>query len=141
MRYKVDSMAEEDAYFVTFYLGFRIEPRMGLLFRRVVEDMLREGEVTVNCRYQAPGSDQRRVLGDFQFVLFRSFLSYDNELPTGQQLVMNTYFALKNVALPPQEAYGLDSSNVLVEAVPVLLAPPTDIRLVRIPAKTEQSSV
>ena len=141
MRYKVDSMAQEDVYFVTFYLGFRVEPRMGLLFRRVVEDMLRDGEVTVNCRYQAPGPDQRRVLGDFQFVLFRSFLSYENELTTSQQLVMNAYFALKNVALPPQEAYGLDSSNVLVEAVPVLLAPPTDIRLVRIPAKTEQSSV
>ena len=59
MRYKVDSMAQEDVYFVTFYLGFRVEPRMGLLFRRVVEDMLRDGEVTVNCRYQAPGPDQQ----------------------------------------------------------------------------------
>jgi len=141
MRYSVDSMAREDVYFVTFYLGFRIEPRMGLLFRLVVEDMLRNGEVTVNCRYQAPDPIQQRVLGDFQFVLFRSFLSYENELPLRQKLIMNAYFTLKKVALPPQEAYGLDSSNVLVEAVPVLLTPPANIGLERIQSAKELPSV
>ena len=138
MRYKVDMLAHEDVYFVTFYLGFRVQPRINLLFRMVVEDMVKNKEVTIDSRYRSLNA--HRVPGDFRFVLFRSFLSYENDLPVTSKLIMKGYLLLKHIALPPQSAYGLDTSNVVVEDVPLVLTRPANIRLTRVKSKTEVSS-
>lgn len=136
MRYKVDTLAHEDAYFVTFYLGFRVEPRINLLFRLVVQDMVRNNEVTVESRYQS--LQAHRVAGDFRFVLFRSFLSYDNDLSTVDRLTMQGHLMLRNISLSPQATYGLDTSNVVTEDVPLVLSSPGDIQLERVPSKLKQ---
>ena len=136
MRYKVDTLAHEDAYFVTFYLGFRIEPRINMLFRMVVADLVRDGEVTIESRYQS--LQTHRVTGDFRFVLFRSFLSYDNDLSTIERLTMQGYFALRYISLTAQATYGLDTSNVITEEVPLVLSPLRDLRLDRIPSTLKQ---
>ncbi len=136
MRYQIDTLAREDAYFVTFYLGFRIQPRINLLLRLVVEDMIRCGELTVESRYKSQPTN--RVPGDFRFVLFRSFLSYENELPVGDQVVLTSYFALKSIALSVQAAYGLDSNNVVVEDVPLIFASPRHMRMQRLPSPLEK---
>lgn len=130
IRYKVDTLAHEDAYFVTFYLGFRVEPRINLLFRMVVGELVRNGEVTVESRYQSLRT--HRVAGDFRFVLFRSFLSYDNDLSVSDQLIMRGYLLLRNISLSAQATYGLDTSNVVTEDVPLVLSSPENIRMVRI---------
>ncbi|GAB3712715.1 KUP/HAK/KT family potassium transporter [Spirosoma flavus] len=133
MRYKVETLAEEDVYIITFYLGFRIEPRINLLFRMVVEDLVENKEVTIESRYQSLNT--HRVPGDFRFVLFRRFLSYENDLTTRQQIVMFGYMLLKKIALDPQAAYGLDTSNVLVEDVPLVITKPKSLPLKRILVK------
>jgi KUP system potassium uptake protein len=136
MRYKVDTLAREDAYFVTFYLGFRVEPRLNFLFRQVVQDMVANNEVTIETKYQSLST--HRIGGDFRFVLFRRFLSYDNDLTNYQRLIMTGYLLLKRIALPAQEAYGLDTSNVVTEAVPLVLGPPRKLALHRIPSQLQQ---
>ncbi|GAB3022424.1 KUP/HAK/KT family potassium transporter [Spirosoma pulveris] len=135
MRYKVETLAEEDVYFITFYLGFRVQPRINLLFRMVVEDMVKDKEITLETRYRSLNT--HRVPGDFRFVLFRTFLSYENALSVSDKLIMNIYFLIKNISLPPQAAYGLDTSNVVVEEVPIVLARPANLRLTRIKPKEE----
>ncbi|GAB3800906.1 KUP/HAK/KT family potassium transporter [Spirosoma humi] len=137
MRYKVDTLAHEDVYFITFYLGFRVQPRLNLLFRMVVEDMVKNKEVTIESRYQS--LNVHRVPGDFRFVLFRSFLSYENDLPLMSQIIMKGYLILKRIALPAQAAYGLDTSNVVVEDVPLVLTRPANLRLTRIKSKSHPS--
>lgn len=132
MRYKVDTLAHEDAYFVTFYLGFRVQPRINLLFRLVVDDMVKNGEVTIESRYRSLNT--HRVPGDFRFVLFRSFLSYENDLPLAQRIIMTGYLFIRHIALPAQAAYGLDTSNVITEDVPLVLARPAAIVLERVPS-------
>lgn len=135
MRYSVDTLAQEDVYVVTFYLGFRIEPRINLLFRMVVEDMVENNEVTIESRYKSLST--HRVPGDFRFVLFRRFLSYENDLTVRQQVAMFGYMLLKNIALAPQAAYGLDTSNVTVEAIPLVITRPKSLPLKRIAPKTD----
>ncbi|CAN5605319.1 KUP/HAK/KT family potassium transporter [soil metagenome] len=138
MRYKVDTLAQEDVYFITFYLGFRVEPRINLLFRMVVSDLEKNKEVTVESRYQS--LNVHRVPGDFRFVLFKRFLSYDNDLSIGQQIIMNGYLTLKYISLTPQATYGLDTSNIVVEEVPLVLATPKMLPLERIiPKQTSHS--
>lgn len=133
MRYSVETLAQEDVYVITFYLGFRIQPRINLLFRMVVEDMVEQNEVTIDSRYKSLST--HRVRGDFRFVLFRRFLSYENDLSIRQQVVMFGYMLLKNIALDPQAAYGLDTSNVTVEAIPLVITSPKSLPLKRIPPR------
>ncbi|NBR13908.1 MAG: potassium transporter Kup, partial [Crocinitomicaceae bacterium] len=40
MSYKTEIIEKEDVIWVTFNLGFRVEPRINLLFRKVVEEMV-----------------------------------------------------------------------------------------------------
>ena len=129
MRYKVETLAEQDVYYITFYLGFRIEPRLNLLFRLAVEDMVKCNEVEITSRYQS--LNRNNIMGDFRFVLFQSFLSYENDLPLSQKIIMNSYFWIRRSALSEDAAYGLDTSNVVVEYVPLLFSMPKNIRLVR----------
>ena len=139
MHYKVDTLAPEDAYFVTFYLGFRIDPRLNLLFRQVVLDMVADKEITIETKYRS--KTIHRIAGDFRFVLFRRFLSYDNDLTAYKRIIMTGYLALKHIALSTQEAYGLDTSNVVTEAVPLVLRAPTRLPLKRLPSKLKQPLV
>lgn len=130
MQYKVDTLAAEDAYFVTFYLGFRVEPRINFLFRQVVQDMIAGKEVTIEVRYRS--LTIHRNAGDFRFVLFKRFVSYDNDLTTYQRLIMTTYLSLKRIALSTRQAYGLDTSNVVTEAIPLVIRTPTHLPMNRI---------
>ena len=130
LRYSVETLAKEDVYFVTFYLGFRIEPRLNLLFRLVVQDMVKHHEVEVTSRYVS--LNRNNVTGDFRFVLFQNFMSYENDLPLGRKFIMNSYFWIKKLAaLREDSAYGLDASNVVVEDVPLIFNEPKNIRLTR----------
>lgn len=129
IRYNVTTLAKEDAYFITFNLGFRIEPRVNLFFRMAVEEMVKNGEVEIISRYAS--LSKHNINGDFRFVLSQSFLSYENALPLRQKFVMNSYFLIRKTALRKDAAYGLDTSNVVLEDVPLLFSVPKNINLVR----------
>lgn len=128
--YSVDILEPEEVIRITFRLGFRVQPRINLLFRKVVEEMVRCGEVTLKPKYQ-PLKAQANSIGDFRFIVINRFLSYENELDTTDTFVMNGYFALKNVSLADERAYGLDTQNVQTEQVPLIVRPAEYVRLRR----------
>lgn len=120
---------EVDVVFVRFNLGFRIEPRLNAMFRVVVEDMVKAGEIDIASRYQSLA--RASTAGDFRFVIFKRFLSNDNELSANEKLLLDSYFVINKLAMSNQEYYGLDTSNILVENVPLLISPPPRIALQR----------
>ena len=128
--YSVDILEPEEVIRITFRLGFRVQPRINLLFRKVVEELVRCGEVTLNPKYQ-PLKAQANSIGDFRFIVINRFLSYENELDITDTFVMNGYFALKNVSLADERAYGLDTQNVQTEQVPLIVQPAEYVRLRR----------
>jgi len=128
--YSVDILEPEEVIRITFRLGFRVQPRINLLFRKVVEEMVRCGEVTLNPKYQ-PLRAQANSIGDFRFIVINRFLSYENELDITDTFVMNGYFALKNVSLADERAYGLDTQNVQTEKMPLIVSPAEYVRLRR----------
>ncbi|MFM7774123.1 MAG: KUP/HAK/KT family potassium transporter, partial [Candidatus Kapaibacterium sp.] len=124
-----ESATRIDVVFVRFNLGFRVEPRLNIMFRAVVQDMVKRKEIDIVSRYK---SLQRvNAMGDFRFVIFRRYLSNDNDLRPAEKLVMDAYFLLNRLAVSNQEYFGLDTSNVLVENVPLIIAPPQSFTLER----------
>lgn len=130
MDYKVVDLVKGKVIRIEFKLGFRVEPRINLMFRKVVEDIVAHHEVDISSRY---GSlNRKNLIGDFRFVVLEKFLSYDNDLPTYEKMVMNSYFALKDLGLSEEKAFGLDTSSVVVEKVPMVIKPTRKINLTRV---------
>lgn len=130
MEYKVDTIATDDVVRVEFKLGFKIEHRVNLFFRKVVEDMVKNKEIDFTSRYAS--LSKRNVIGDFRFVVLEKHLSTENDLDPIDKFAMNGYFTLKHVSLSEQSAFGLDTSSVTIEKVPMVIVPMGDFQLKRI---------
>ncbi len=129
-KYKVDIIAKEDVYFVTFTLGFRIEPRINYFFELALDDIVKQQEVEMTSRH--PALAKHNIRGDIRFVLLSSFLSYENDLPAKDNFIMRAYYILKRwFSIREDAAYGLDASNVVIENVPIVVTRPEDVKLVR----------
>jgi len=129
MSYKTEVIEKEDIVWVTFKLGFRVEPRINLLFRKVVEELVRNKEVNIMSRYNS--LDKHNITGDFRFVVIQRFLSFDNELSFSNDFILRAYFMLKKFSLPDEKEFGLDYSNVVVEKSPLILSAPRNVNLLR----------
>lgn len=130
MEYKVVELANDDAFRITFRLGFRVEQRINLYFRKVVEDLVRNKEVDITSRYES--LSKQHVTGDFRFVVLEKFLSVENEFPWVEKLVMQAYFYIKQFIASEAKYFGLDTSSVKVEKVPLVITPVRDVALKRI---------
>lgn len=117
--YSVDTMVKNDVYFISFKLGFRIEPRIDYYFRQVVSEMIQNGEVDVSqrCEY----SYQQTAIGDFKFIIMDSFLSFDNDMPAWKRFIMKSYYNLKHLSVRESINFGLDKSNLIEEKYPVIV--------------------
>lgn len=128
--YKVDHIIPNDIIRVEFRLGFRMEPRINLMFRKVVEDLVKNKEVNITSRYES--LERSNVVGDFSFIVMEKYLSQDNELPIIERLIMKLHFWLKELSLSEERGFGLDASTVTIEKFPLIVAPVTNLRLKRI---------
>jgi KUP system potassium uptake protein len=128
--YSVEHIIPNDIVRIEFRLGFRVEPRINLMFRKVVEDLVANKEVNITSRYES--LEKNNVAGDFKFIVMEKYLSSDNELPLMEKLVMQIYFFLKDLSLSEERGFGLDPSYVKVEKFPLIVAPVNTVKMKRI---------
>ena len=135
MEYKVCEFIHDDVIRIDFRLGFRVAPRVNLMFRKVVEDMVKNKEVDITSRYKS--LNKNNIIGDFRFIVIEKFLSYENELPFYEKLILDIYAFLKHFSSSEEKAFGLDTSSVTIEAVPLIISPPKAINLKRVMDPTD----
>jgi KUP system potassium uptake protein len=128
--YSVEHIIPNDIIRVEFRLGFRMEQRINLMFRKVVEDLVTNKEVNITSRYES--LEKNNVVGDFQFIVLEKYLSQDNDLPITERVIMKLYFWLKEISLGEERGFGLDPSNVTIEKFPLIVAPVSNLNLKRI---------
>jgi KUP system potassium uptake protein len=134
--YVVDHIIPNDIIRVEFRLGFRVAPRINLMFKKVVEDLVTNKEVNVTSRYES--QQRNNVVGDFQFVVMEKFLSQDNELPFMERIIMQLHFWIKEISLSEEKGFGLEQSKVVVEKYPLVVSPVSKLRLQRIYTDEEE---
>jgi KUP system potassium uptake protein len=128
--YKVTEIIKDDLFRVDFDLGFREPTKINLMFKEVLKDMVKKGEVDITSRYES--LSKNNIIGDFKFVLSEKFLSNDSFMHWHEKLIMNTYFFFKKMSLSEEQAFGLDSSSVKIEKFPMVLHAPEKIELTRV---------
>jgi KUP system potassium uptake protein len=117
MEYEVKQMLTNDLIRVDFHLGFRVQPRLDLMFRKVVQDLVINREVDVTSRYES--LEKHNIIGDFTFVVLETYLNNDRALSYVDRLTMRLYLWLKSVSLSDEKAFGLEANNVVVEHTPL----------------------
>jgi KUP system potassium uptake protein len=128
--YNVEHIIPNDIIRVEFRLGFRVAPRLNLMFKKVVEDLVANREVNVTSRYES--QQKNNMVGDFQFVVMEKFLSQDNELPFFERIIMKLYFYIKTISLSEEKGFGLEQSKVQIEKFPLIVAPVSKLKMKRV---------
>jgi KUP system potassium uptake protein len=129
--YKVEFLIPGKLIRIDFKLGFRVEQRVNLLYRKVIEELVKNGEVDITSQYTS--LNKHKIAGDFRFVLLEKHLSKFSKLSLYERTIMDYYFILKRLSLSEERSFGLDSSYVDVEKVPLIFVTPDDIELTRLP--------
>ena len=110
-------------------MGFRIQTRVELYFKKIVQDLVANKELNLHIR--PDGSTRYNPEPDFKFVVIEKFLSVENEFALRDGLLLNSYFLLKRMGQSDEQAFGLDKNDVVVEAIPLVYQPVNSVALVR----------
>ncbi len=129
--YKVEFLIPGKLIRIDFKLGFRVEQKVNLLYRKVIEELVKNGEVDITSQYTS--LNKHKITGDFRFVLLEKYLSKFTKLSFYERTIIDCYFILKRFSLSEEQSFGLDSSYVDVEKVPLIFVTPDDIELHRLP--------
>ena len=129
MEYTVEELKKDKVIRVEFRLGFRVQPRINLMMRKVVKEMVTNKELDMTSPY--PSLSKHNLAADFVFVILETFLSSDNEFTAGDGFILNSYFFLKHLALSDDKSFGLDTSETRTEKIPMVVHPFSKMELRR----------
>lgn len=123
LTYDVSELVDDKIIKVNINVGFRIQPRTELYFKKIVQELVANKELNLHIR--PDGSTKYNNEPDFKFVVIEKFLSVENDFALREGLLLNSYFYLKGLGQSDEKAFGLDKSDVEVEHVPLVYQPYT----------------
>lgn len=129
LSYNVSELVDDKLIKINIKVGFRIQPRTELYFKKIVQDLVAKKELNLHNR--PDGSTKYNNDPDFKFVVLDKYLSVENEFPVREGVLLKAYFYLKHLGQSDEKAFGLDKSDVVVEQVPLVYQPVANVVLKR----------
>ena len=130
LNYEVSELVHEKVIKITLNIGFRIQPRTELYFKKIVQDLVDNKELNLHIR--PDGSTKYNTEPDFKFVVIEKFLSAENEFSLRDGILLNSYFLIKHYGQSDEKAFGLDKSDVIIEEYPLVYQPIAASQLKRV---------
>ncbi|MBP8823113.1 MAG: KUP/HAK/KT family potassium transporter [Flavobacteriales bacterium] len=130
MEYRITELIDDKVIRVDFNLGFRVQPRINLLFRRVLEELDADHELEFRNKYESIKKGDFHT--DILYVITERVLSVENEFSLRDGFILDAYFLLKGLSQGDREAMGLDPNVSVVEKVPLVIQAPREVPLVRV---------
>ena len=129
--YKVTKFSDKKIFKITFNLGFREHQRVNMFMHQVIDDLLMNKELELQpTKYNLRGKAE--TVGDFRFVLIEEVLGNSNGLSSFDNFIMGLRLKLKKITVTPEKWFGLDTSVITKEAVPLNVVQTKVKRLTRI---------
>ena len=118
MEYRVDTFGTDFIFRVRLDLGFKCSPRVNVYLRQIVQDLQQSGDLpTQDKKYSIYG---KSTVGTFKFCLIRKSVTPKTELSALDELLLNTKYLIRRLAGSKVQWYGLDTSSLIVETVPLI---------------------
>jgi KUP system potassium uptake protein len=99
------------------------------ILEQKAKDLVENKELDLHIR--PDGSSKYNAEPDFKFVVLEKFISFENEFSFKEGFLLNSYFSLKGLGVSDEKAFGLDKSDVVIEEIPLIFHPVTDLVLKR----------
>lgn len=128
--YEVNQFIPGTLIRIDIHLGFKIEPRINLYFRDIVSDMVANGEIKLTSFYDS--LKKHHFPGDFMFVNLDRMMTQDYKLSTWETLIMGLHSFTKLLSINDVKSFGLDTSSVIEEKVPIMIERPLTRKIKRI---------
>jgi KUP system potassium uptake protein len=125
--YTVNHIIPDILIRVDFHLGFKIERKINLYFKEVLEDLVKSGEIKLLSGYDS--LRKFGVPGDFKCVLIDRIMLRDFELTNTENFILTLHRLIQRISIPEVRALELDSTNTIVEQVPILINQPLAKRI------------
>lgn len=129
LAYDVSELVDDKVIKINIHVGFRIQPRTEMYFKKIVQELVARKELNLHIR--PDGSTKYNNEPDFKFIVIEKFLSVENEFELKEGLLLHSYFILKNFGLSDERAFGLDKSDVETELIPLIYQPVSSFELQR----------
>lgn len=129
LNYEVIELLDDKVIKVVLNVGFRIQPKVELYFKKIVQELVERKELNLHIR--PDGSTKYNAEPDYKFVIIEKFISVENEFAFKDGWLLTSYFWLKKLSLSDEKAFGLDKSDVAVEEYPMVYTPLNNLELSR----------
>ncbi len=130
LSYSVEILEPETIYLVRMRFGFRVEPKISVYLRQVVEDLVAAGDLDLTSSY--PSLRKYGIPGDFRFIILHRIFSVSSNCPGGVAMLMRLHAVLRRLGISDQAAFGLDTSVVTYETVPLIINTSPGRRIIRV---------
>ncbi len=115
---------------VDFHLGFKVESKINLYFREVLEDLEKSGEIKLQSSYDS--LKKHDFEGDFKFILIDRVMSRDYTLSTWENFTLALHSLVRRLSISDIRSLNLDSTNTIEEQVPISIDRSIPYRIKRI---------
>jgi KUP system potassium uptake protein len=130
MNYDVSEQVDDKVIKININLGFRIQPKTEIYFKKIVQDLVANRELNLHIR--PDGSTKYNAAPDFKFVVIEKFLSIENEFTLRDGPLLQSYFKLKQFGQSDAKAFGLEKSDFVIEEFPMIVSPFSKLDLQRV---------
>jgi KUP system potassium uptake protein len=115
---------------VDFMLGFKVESKINLYFREVLEDLVNTGQIKLESNFDS--LKKHSLPADFMYVLIDRVMPRDYKLSSLENLTLSLHSLSRLLCISDVKALELDSSNTIEEQVPITIDQPIDFRIKRV---------
>lgn len=119
LEYTFKPLVTDTLFRLNLRIGFRIEPRVSLYLRQIVEDLVASGELDLVSTY--PSLRANGIAGDFRFIIIHHIYYPEGTSDRRQNFIMGLYSIIRHIGVNEPKALGLDTSVVVVERVPLII--------------------
>ncbi|MBP5199591.1 MAG: KUP/HAK/KT family potassium transporter, partial [Schwartzia sp.] len=118
--YKVETFGTDYVFRVNLYLGFKVKPSVNVYLRQIVQDLLKTGELPKQIRRHSIYTPDH--VGSFKFCMIRKMMPQEGDIDFWDNLLIHAKYFIRRIAGNPLQWFGLETSNVIVEYVPLFLS-------------------
>lgn len=119
LEYSVHELIPGSFLYISIRLGFRVQPRVSIYLRQIVEDLVARGSIDLLSGY--PSLRRHGIPGDFRFILIHRIFSAASSCGDRTSTLLTLHEALRRIGISDESALGLDTSIVTVETVPLII--------------------
>ena len=117
--YTVNTFGTDYMVKVQLKLGFRVNQKLNVFLRQIVCELINNGDIKVQNRKYT--TLPNRNVGDFRFILINECLSSESKLESWNSMIIRAKLFIKKFTVSPAKWFGLESSEIEVENVPLIL--------------------